>query len=129
MRKVAAIQSFLLFCILLCRQVEAQTITLDNFSGPRTNPGTGENLIETYNGEDPGQTYTINGGILEVTGSPSAGIYWHFLPYPYTGTKGFAKGWIESGTWDSDINRLRFSFSCNRNIAKTATGYGVFQVG
>jgi hypothetical protein len=129
MRKIAAILSLLLFCILLYRQVEAQSVTLDNFSAPRANSGTGENLIETYNGEDPGQTYTISGGVLQVTGSPSAGIYWHFLPYPYTGTKGFAKGWIQSGTWDAGVNRLKFSFSCDRNISKTSSGYGVFQVG
>jgi hypothetical protein len=129
MKTMATILTFLLLCVFINRRLEAQTVTLDDFSGPRTNPGTGENLIETYNGEDPGQTYTISGGVMQVKGSPSQGIYWHFLPYPYTGTKGFAKGWIENGTWDTGINRLKFSFSCDRNISKTPSGYGVFQVG
>ena len=114
---------------ILCGKVQAQTIVLDDFSGPRMNTGTGENIIEVYNGEDPGQTYTIGNGKLQVTGSPSNGIYWHFLPYPYTGSKGFAKGWIKSGTWDPNVNRLNFSFSCNTNISKTDSGYGNFQFG
>lgn len=37
------------------------TITLDDFSGPRPNPGNGNiDIISVYNGEDPGQTYTIS---------------------------------------------------------------------
>jgi len=128
MKEITKILTILFLCVI-CRQAQAQSIVLDNFSAPRVNPGTGENLIESYNGEDPGQTYTISGGTLQVTGSPSEGIYWHFLPYPYTGAKGFAKGWIESGTWDAGVNRLKFSFSCDRNISKTSSGYGVFQVG
>ncbi len=128
MKTKATLLSLLFVCIL-CRQADAQTITLDDFSGPRSNPGTGENIIETYNGEDPGQTYTISGGVMQVKGSPNEGIYWHFLPYPYTGTKGFAKGWIESGSWDANVNRLKFSFTCDRSISKTGSGYGVFQVG
>jgi hypothetical protein len=128
-KKIRKILPFLLLCIL-CRQAEAQIITLDDFSGPRPNPGNAPaNIIQTYLGEDPGQTYTIGSGKLQVTGSPSAGIYWNFLSYPYTGTLGFAKGWIEAGTWDPNVNRLKFSFSCDRAIPKTASGYGNVQIG
>jgi hypothetical protein len=119
----------LMVLAIFCVKAQAQTIVLDDFSGPRVNSGTGENLIEVYNVYDPGQTYSIGNGKLQVTGSPSNGIYWHFLPYPYTGTKGFTKGWIASGTWDANVNRLNFSFSCNANISKTSRGYGNFQLG
>ena len=105
------------------------TIILDNFSGPRLNSGTGGDIFSTYLGEDPGQTYSITNGQMRVTGSPTVGIYWHFLPYPYTGSLGWAKGWIEQGTWDANVNRLKFSFSCDRNLGKTASGYGQIQVG
>src|SRR3989344_114577 len=110
-------------------QTASGTIILDNFSGPRLNSGTGGDIFYTYLGEDPGQTYSITNGQMRVTGSPTVGIYWHFLPYPYTGSLGWAKGWIEQGTWDANVNRLKFSFSCDRNLGKTASGYGQIQVG
>ena len=47
---------------ILCGKAQAQTIVLDDFSSSRVNPGTGENIIAVYNGEDPGQTYSIGNG-------------------------------------------------------------------
>lgn len=128
MKRLIGILPVLLLCILSA-QVQAQSVVLDDFSGPRANSGTGTDIFTIYGGEDPGQTYNIANGIFQVTGSSSVGMYWHFSPWPYTGTKGFAKGWIESGTWDPNFNRLKFSFSCDRNINKTARGYGNISFG
>jgi hypothetical protein len=43
---------------------------------------------------------------------------------------GWAKNWIESGTWPgSATNRMEFVFRCDRAIAHTGTGYGNIQIG
>ena len=102
--------------------------TLDDFSAVRVNPGTGEPYIGIYAGEDSGQTWSISGGLLTVTGG-NPGMYWHAASYPYVPPMGWAKNWIESGTWDATFNRMRFTFRCDRAIPFEPSGSGNIQVG
>jgi len=100
---------------------------LEDFATPMRQTSEGD-LFSTYNGEDPGQTYAFANNMMQVK-SASAGIYWHFLPYPYIAPGGFASGWIKSGTWDPNVNHLRFSFMCTKSVSKTSSGNGNIQVG
>jgi hypothetical protein len=109
-------------------------ILLEDFATPIRQASEGD-LLATYNGEDPGQTYSFANNMMQVNGAPAncggsdCGIYWHFLPYPYIAPKGFASGWIKNGTWDPDVNHLRFSFMCTKSVPKDSSGYGNIQVG
>src|SRR4030095_16596764 len=56
-------------------------------------------------------------------------IYWHFLPYPYVWPNGFAQHFVKSGTWNTDINRLRFKMKCNQSVVRRSDGGDVLQMG
>lgn len=94
--------------------------------------GEGSPLWAPYLGEDPSQSGSISSGeFRDVIGSGSA-PYIHFFPrqangYPYPAA--YALNWIKSGTWNPNVNRLRFQFKCGNAITRNSSGAAVFEVG
>ena len=116
-----------LVCGLFAGGANAQQVLLEDFSSMRKNSD-GEDLWSAYLGEDPGQTYTLESGMLKLVGV-SSGIYWHFFPCPYVWPNGFAQHFVKSGTWNTDINRLRFKMKCDQGVVRRSDGGDVLQVG
>ena len=118
------------FFLLLCAPSPAQ-IVLEDFSTARKTAYS--DLWAAYRGEDPIQTTDVTDKAFRVTvGPPPNGLYIHFFPntgqgYPFP--EGFAQYWIKSGTWDPNVNRLRWRMKCDGRIHKSFNGYGNLQFG
>ena len=118
----------LLIAFVTAGSIHAQ-ILLEDFSANRqTSIG---DLWHPYLGEDGGtQTYALENGTLRVN-TNSGGYYLYFLPYMggYTFPNGYAQHWIKNGTWDSNINRLRFQFKCSKSVSRNSSGGDNMQIG
>jgi len=83
-------------------------------------------------GEDPGQTGGLENGSyrVDVGGAPN-GVYFHFFPrsggWPFSG--GYAQQYVESGSWDPNVNRLRFWVKSSKSIARRSDGGGLIEIG
>ena len=123
------IRAFFVISLLagLLPQLSAQAL-LEDFATVRRN-GSGDNLFLLYLGEDPGQTGGIENGMFRVTGDPNRNMYWHFFPVPYVYPNGFAQGWIKSGSYNRDYNRLRFKVRCNQNLGRRSDGGNIIDIG
>jgi hypothetical protein len=118
------------FAVFIALPARAQ-ILLEDFSSMRKN-GDNTNLWFAYTGEDPVQTATIENGMLkDVTGAEPNGVYVDFLPYDggYTFPTGYAQYFIKQGTWDPNVNRLRFSVKCSKSVQRDPGGSDNLQIG
>lgn len=101
---------------------------LEDFASVRKNTS-GDQLFKLYLGEDPGQTSAIENGMFRVTSDPSGGMYWHFYPVPYVYPSGFAQGWIKSGSYNRDYNRLKLKVKCNQSFNRRTDGGNFIDIG
>jgi hypothetical protein len=71
-------------------------------------------------------TYT-GGGLVYIRG-----LIVQFFPYAgfgYPFPSGYLQNYIESGSWNSQFNRLSFQLMCNKNITRSPAGASLFQIG
>ena len=107
----------------------AAPVLLEDFSASRNN-GSGTPLWEAYNGENPGQTYSLTNGMFQINGTGD-GPYVQFMPYSsgYPFPNGFAQRYIKSGAFDPNTNRLRFKAMCNKSVTRRSDGGDILQFG
>ena len=103
---------------------------LENFTTARTNLS-GGSLWQPNNGIGSGnQSGGINNGVYQLLGftSPASGaiVDLQFLPSPYLAPRGFAQGWILSGTADPNANRLRFAAKCSATMPASLVTLGTY---
>ncbi len=126
---------FVTLCLSGLSALHAQAV-LENFSSMRQS-GSGVNLWSAYQGEDPGQVFSIVSGTFQDKGSTSTGcsytgcgLYPQFMPggsgYGYP--QGYALNYLRSGTWDPNYNRLAFQFKCDTAVGRQGTA-GNVQIG
>jgi|tagenome__1003787_1003787.scaffolds.fasta_scaffold20989788_3 hypothetical protein len=117
---------------LFISQAAKAQLLLDDFSSSIRKNGDGDDLWFAYLGEDPIQTYGLENGMLKVTTGPAPnGVYMDFLPraggYPFP--QGYAQTFLKSGTWDPNVNRLRFMVKCSMTVPRDPGGSDNLQIG
>lgn len=122
----------MIVCALAAALPAGAQVVLDDFSAPIRKNGDGDNLWFTYLGEDPVQTYSLENGMLKVTTGPSPnGVYMDFFPrdhgYPFPSA--YAQSFIKQGTWDPNINRLRFRVKCSASVSRSSEGAHNLEMG
>jgi hypothetical protein len=116
--------------LLITIPVRAQVL-LEDFASQRKN-GMGGDLWSAYLGEDPNQTYSIENGMLKLVVGSGSAPYLHFFPntgFGYPFPQGFAQNFKKSGTWNPNINRLRFWVKCSKSVSRRSDGGDILQVG
>ncbi|MHB8710434.1 MAG: fibronectin type III domain-containing protein [Minisyncoccota bacterium] len=105
-------------------------VLLEDFSlGIRKNSANPpDDLFQSYLGADSSQTYGVSNGEFWNQGGP-VDFYWHFFPPPYVWPWGFTQSYVESGSFNSTMDRMRFKFMCNVNMPRRTDGGGSFDIG
>jgi hypothetical protein len=135
------------FALLAASLLSAQQtgpVLLDSFvspPSPRLSTDGSTYIWQLITSEESGQTivYPYNNDWLRVTGSPDnsctsaigCGLYYTLIP---SGTTGYWNQFIENytlrGTADyTKVDRLRFKFKCNADVAQSWNGWGNLQIG
>lgn len=104
-------------------QAALNLVTLDNFATLRNSPvGDNDPLWGAYNGAvgdaGPNQvTNGVNGNTLDID-VPSGNIFYaQFIPGLYSNDPlSYVRGNIVSGTWNANINRIRFMVKSTRGM-------------
>jgi len=119
--------------LALTQTVSVQSpIVLEDFSTLRQNfDSPPDALWSPYADQySPNQTGGIIAGGMYQLNVPSGNVPdFQFLPYPYDRPSGFAKWWIKSGTWDTNVNRLVFWMKSTITAQRDPSGGPNLEIG
>lgn len=133
-RTILSSSSFVLALVLLTASLTPAQgqIVLEDFASMRLSGQSGNPYMYLWHGmlnQGPTNCSISNNTLVCTTaGSASNGLGWWFNSLNcdttacYSDPQSYVKGRIKSGTWNPNVNRLRFTYKCNTNIAAAGGG-------